>query len=288
AVVGERGEDEASIRVHARDPGQPQVSPTGRRGMVPFGEGADGERAVGAVRPAVIGADELARRSRWRIAHGRAAVSAAVDEGAGRAVGVARHDHGLAGHPRGEEVARIRDLALVPEQQPRPAEQPLHLELEHLRIGVDRAVDAIGLDQSGDVVGAERRHVADPAVLFPTGLDTARRDGVRRAVARRDWVAFTTFGFGLVYDERPMSTRNWDAALQRMVGRIDATRGQITDGFPHYGDPATGRWTTSPAGDWTGGFWYGLCWLPAHATGKDQYREWALAWARPLAPTRPA
>src|SRR5262249_4936508 len=156
---------------------------------------------------------------------------------------------------RGEEVARIRHLALVAEQQPGPAEQPLHLELEHLRIGVDRAVDAIGLDQSGDVVGAERRHVDDPAGLFPTGLDTARRDAARRAVAHRVGVASTTFGFGRVYDERPMSTRNWDAALQRMVGRIDATRGQITDGFPHYGDPATGRWTTSPAGDWTGGFW---------------------------------
>src|SRR5262245_64115570 len=69
-----------------------------------------------------------------------------------------------------------------------------------------------------------------------------------------------------------------------MVGRIDATRGQITDGFPHYGDPATGRWTTSPAGDWTGGFWNGLCWLAAHATGKDQYREWALAWTGRLRP----
>ena len=71
---------------------------------------------------------------------------------------MARHDHGLTGHPRGEEVARIRDLALVAEQQPGPAEQALHLELEHVRIGVDGAVDAVGLDQSGDVVGAERRH----------------------------------------------------------------------------------------------------------------------------------
>jgi len=47
----------------------------------------------------------------------------------------------------------------VAEQQPGPAEQPLHLELEHVRIGVNGAVDAIGLDQSDDVVGAERRHV---------------------------------------------------------------------------------------------------------------------------------
>ena len=87
-----------------------------------------------------------------------------------------------------------------------------------------------------------------------------------------------------MYDTCPMSARDWDAALQRMLGRIDATGSQITNGFPHYGDPATGRWTTSPAGDWTGGFWNGLCWLAAHATGKDPYREWASAWTERLRP----
>jgi unsaturated chondroitin disaccharide hydrolase len=79
-----------------------------------------------------------------------------------------------------------------------------------------------------------------------------------------------------------VSTTNWDAALQSMLGRIDATAAAVADGFPHYGDPATGRWTTSPAGDWTGGFWNGLCWLAAHVTGKDQYRQWASTWTERL------
>src|SRR5947208_6772800 len=122
----------------------------------------------------------------------------------------------------------------------------------------------------------------DPAVLFPRVRGTARRDAARRGAARRDTVALPTWRFGLVYDTCPMSATDWDAALQRMLGRIVATGGQVTDGFPHYGDPATGRWTTSPAGDWTGGFWNGLCWLAAHATGKDPYREWALAWTERL------
>ena len=67
--------------------------------------------------------------------------------------------------------------------------------------------------------------------------------------------------------------------LERLRARIDATGATITDGFPHYGDTVTGHWTTSPAGDWTGGFWNGLCWLAAHTTGEARYHEWALRWA---------
>src|SRR5438552_3591699 len=110
----------------------------------------------------------------------------------------------------------------------------------------------------------------DPAVLFPRVRGTARRDAARRDAARRDTVALPTWRFGLVYDTCPMSATDWDAALQRMLGRIVATGGQVTDGFPHYGDPATGRWTTSPAGDWTGGFWNGLCGLAEVAADGHQ------------------
>ena len=72
--------------------------------------------------------------------------------------------------------------------------------------------------------------------------------------------------------------------LVRLRTRIDATGASVTEGFPHYGDPVTGRWTTSPAGDWTGGFWNGLCWLAAHTTGEAKYRDWALRWAEQLVP----
>src|SRR6059036_3365883 len=79
-------------------------------------------------------------------------------------------------------------------------------------------------------------------------------------------------------------TRAWTEALARMRGRVARTAETVMSGFPHFAEPATGRWTTSPAGDWTGGFWNGLCWLAAHATGKDPYRAWASAWTERLRP----
>src|SRR5206468_6330317 len=126
AVTGERGEDEAAVAVYPWHPGEREVAPAGGGRIVTVGERNDREGAVGGVRPAVIRTDELAGRSRRRLAHGRAPMSAAVDEHVDRAVGVSRHDHGLARHPRREEVAGIAHLALVAEEQPGPAEQPLH------------------------------------------------------------------------------------------------------------------------------------------------------------------
>jgi unsaturated chondroitin disaccharide hydrolase len=67
-----------------------------------------------------------------------------------------------------------------------------------------------------------------------------------------------------------------------MLQRIDATAAEEDEGFPHYADPASGAWTRSPAGDWTGGFWVGELWLAAHVTGDDRYRAEALQWAQRL------
>jgi unsaturated chondroitin disaccharide hydrolase len=76
----------------------------------------------------------------------------------------------------------------------------------------------------------------------------------------------------------------WTSALERVLGRVESTGATVTRGFPHYADPATGLWTTSPAGDWTGGFWVGQCWLAAHITGAPRYRNWARAGAERLRP----
>jgi unsaturated chondroitin disaccharide hydrolase len=81
-----------------------------------------------------------------------------------------------------------------------------------------------------------------------------------------------------------VSDPRWREAFQRLRHRVDATGTAVRDGFPHYADPTTGQWTTSPAGDWTGGFWGGLCWLAAHATGEPRYRAWALDAAERLRP----
>jgi len=72
---------------------------------------------------------------------------------------------------------------------------------------------------------------------------------------------------------------SWSEAIDRMLSRIQDTASRVTEGFPHWADPATGEWTTTPGGDWTGGYWIGMLWLAAAATGDARYR----AWAAPLA-----
>jgi hypothetical protein len=72
---------------------------------------------------------------------------APVDEDADRAVGVSGHDDGLTPHASREEVTRPGDLALVAEDEPRAPEDAIQLEIEQRGIGVDRAMDTVGLDQ---------------------------------------------------------------------------------------------------------------------------------------------
>src|SRR5256886_16794517 len=79
-------------------------------------------------------------------------------------------------------------------------------------------------------------------------------------------------------------TPPWTEALARMHGRIARTAASVTDGFPHFADPATGTWTTSPGGDWTGGFWNGMLWLAARYGDDPRSRTWASRWTARLAP----
>ena len=76
-----------------------------------------------------------------------------------------------------------------------------------------------------------------------------------------------------------MAITAWDPAIARMLARIQDTAARVKDGFPHWADPETGQWTTTSDGDWTGGYWLGMLWLAAAATGDARYR----AWAEPLA-----
>lgn len=75
----------------------------------------------------------------------------------------------------------------------------------------------------------------------------------------------------------------WQDARQRMTARIRATLAMPLDGFPHYADPDTGKWVTSPDGFWTGGFWVGELWL-AGGSGPEggEFREAAEKWLRRL------
>ena len=72
--------------------------------------------------------------------------------------------------------------------------------------------------------------------------------------------------------------------IDRLIARVDRTAADSQPGFPHYADPQSGRWAYSPDGDWTGGFWVGMCWLAAHATGAEQYVELARRYAERLEP----
>ena len=70
-------------------------------------------------------------------------------------------------------------------------------------------------------------------------------------------------------------TSAWSEPVDRMLLRIQDTAARVTEGFPHWADPDTGQWTTTPDGDWTGGYWIGMLWLAAAATGDTRYRSWA-------------
>jgi unsaturated chondroitin disaccharide hydrolase len=76
-----------------------------------------------------------------------------------------------------------------------------------------------------------------------------------------------------------MTAGSWNDGIERMLSRIQDTAVRVKDAFPHWGDPETGQWTTTSDGDWTGGYWIGMLWLAAAATGDARYR----AWAAPLA-----
>jgi unsaturated chondroitin disaccharide hydrolase len=76
----------------------------------------------------------------------------------------------------------------------------------------------------------------------------------------------------------------WTGALDHMMVRIDDTAVQAKNGFPDYADPETGRWTTSPDGSWTGGFWNGMLWLAYATTRERRYLDWAERWTDLLRP----
>ena len=79
-----------------------------------------------------------------------------------------------------------------------------------------------------------------------------------------------------------MAEDRWSEAIERLLVRIRDTAGRVTKEFPHWADPESGEWTTTPHGDWTGGFWIGMLWLAATATGDARYRALAEPYAERL------
>ncbi|MGA8057465.1 MAG: hypothetical protein WB999_04435 [Candidatus Binataceae bacterium] len=81
-----------------------------------------------------------------------------------------------------------------------------------------------------------------------------------------------------------MEAGAWNEAIDRMLTRVRDTAGRVGDGFPHWADPESGRWTVTADGDWTGGFWVAMLWLACHGTGEERYRRWARQWAARMRP----
>lgn len=79
-----------------------------------------------------------------------------------------------------------------------------------------------------------------------------------------------------------MSNSIWTGAIARMRARIDRTAESVGEEFPHYADPATGVWTRTPSGDWTGGYWNAMLWLTAATIGDDHYARLAERWTARL------
>ena len=76
----------------------------------------------------------------------------------------------------------------------------------------------------------------------------------------------------------------WRTAADNMLHRAQHTASSLKSGFPHWADAATGKWTTTRDGDWTGGALPGMLWLGYRMTGDERLRELASAWCLRMRP----
>ncbi len=73
-----------------------------------------------------------------------------------------------------------------------------------------------------------------------------------------------------------------DPLVSSLLARVDETLEATHGRFPVYADPASGQWQAGEDPEWNGGFWPGLLWLTAAATGETRYAEAAKACLTPL------
>jgi hypothetical protein len=105
----------------------------------------------------MVAADEALRRAVLIHRELGAAMRAAIEHHVQRTAGVAGDDHRLPAHHGGVEAAGLRDLALMAQVQPGPAEDQPHLLLEDRGIHIGRAMHAAGLHEAAGI-GRSGRH----------------------------------------------------------------------------------------------------------------------------------
>ena len=129
--------------------------------------------AVGAVAPAVVRAGENRRRALVVAAHLHAAVATRIEEDMDFARPVAAQNHRFLTHARHKEIPRLRDLALVADEQPRAGKEPLQLFPVDLLVNKDLAADlpCRHIDETG------------PIPLFTCGHDDLQRNSSTPAKA---------------------------------------------------------------------------------------------------------
>ena len=76
-----------------------------------------------------------------------------------------------------------------------------------------------------------------------------------------------------------MNQLTWNDAISRIRVRVENTARSGHQGFPHFADPHTQRWTWSSDGDWTGGYFNAMLWLGAYGGPNNDREKW-LEWAR--------
>ncbi len=106
-------------------------------------------------RPAVVRAAERRGVAAGEVADLVGPVGAAVEQEADLALAVAGHDHRLRADRLEHVVVRLGNLAGVPDEHPRPVPDPLQLGRPHRRVGVQRTVHPVVVDERvpTDVVG---------------------------------------------------------------------------------------------------------------------------------------
>ena len=137
----ESGEVEAAVVV---DLSHGHEAPLGGVQFVVVGlleAGDSDELAVVAVGPAMVGADEGGGVAGIGAADAVAAVTADVEEGVDFAGGVTGHKDRVFAHVGGEEVAWVRDLGLMAEEEPAAGEDALLFLLVDVGLDVNAAAN---------------------------------------------------------------------------------------------------------------------------------------------------
>src|SRR5262249_10271042 len=137
----EGGEDQSAVAVELRHRHETPFAAV-EFAKIEFFELRDADQAsVVAVGPAVIGAGKTSGVARGGAAQTVAAMPADIQEGMDLAVTVADHQNRVLAHIGSDEVAGLRNLALMAQKQPAPGKDLFLLGLVDFRLNVNAAAD---------------------------------------------------------------------------------------------------------------------------------------------------